>query len=396
MNIKFSEKSQGIMAVAGHVGCGHCHSLNNQVQDDSCGLSVVLSLFKSATNLSLKIKDIKFGANEVSVELENGGVGTGYARRAITPQEMRLANDIIGKEAINTHTLVLEAFGRIYGQGVLETPVAVQTAIANAALDGFVKNFPDKFKAASESVNGNCGKVIGTVLDINNKPVSVLATVNATVGGIGPNEDQEGNSIIGEKGEIIKALGMDKLPTLIIEAMIFSSYSDGLNENTYYVRGNEEFDNIEVVNAIVDAAKKHNIPMIYHPTGMPRAKGALRNNTANVADKIIELGNKLKVAETSEEKVNTIADLAVVISQDCGGISFMSNELHEEIGGAGMLRHIGAVINLVTTKEYFAKNPIPYLTDEELDRYVKLVVGSLDELHTRLDKANAIIKSRLV
>ena len=43
MSICFSEKKEGIVAIAGHVGCGHCHSLNNQVQDDSSGLSTAVS-----------------------------------------------------------------------------------------------------------------------------------------------------------------------------------------------------------------------------------------------------------------------------------------------------------------------------------------------------------------
>lgn len=393
MEIKLSEKKQGLVAIAGHAGCGHSHSLNNQVQDDSCGLSIVLSLFKKATNLSLKIKDIEFEGNKVRVILENGGVGEGEARRGITPQEKKLAMTLVGKEVINTHTLILEAFGRVYGQGILETPVAVQTAIANAALNGFYVNYPEKFLRTKESVNGNCGEIVGTVLDINGKAVSVLGTVNATVGGLGPNEDQEGNSIVGTKGEIIRALGMDKLPTLIIEAMIYSGFSKGLTENTYFVRGDKEDDNIVVVEAVVKAAEKCGIPMRYHETGMKRTKEALRNNTRLVADKIIALGERLKVAETSEEKVNVIAELAVAVSQDCGGISFMTNELHEEIGGAGMIKKVAAVINLVTTDEYFKENPIPYLTDEELERYLNLVLESVNQVFERLDEANAIINS---
>lgn len=391
MEIRLSAKKQGLVAIAGHVGCGHSHSLNNQVQDDSCGLSIVLSLFKKATNLSLKIKNIEFSGNNVKVTLENGGIGEGTARRGITPQEKKLAYSLIGKEAVNTHTLVLEAFGRIYGQGILETPVAVQTAIANAALNGFYLNYPEQFLRAKESVRGNCGEVVGTVLEIDGKAVSVLGTVNATIGGIGPNEDQEGNSIVGAKGEIIKTLGMDKLPTLIIEAMIYSGFSKGLTENTYFVRGDKEDDNIVVVESIVKAAEKCGIPIKYHESGMKRTKEALRNNTKSVAEKIITLGEKLKIAETSEEKVNIIAELAVAVSQDCGGISFMSNELHEEIGGAGMLKNIGAVINLVSTDEYFKENPIPYLTDEELERYLKLVLESVNQIFNRLDEANKII-----
>ncbi len=103
----FSNELYGTCAIAGHVGCGHAHSLNNQVQDDSAGLSVVLSLFQEATGLSLIIKEVKSTAHEITVTLENGGTYTAYARRAITNFEKEMMKSLTGKEAINTHSLVL-------------------------------------------------------------------------------------------------------------------------------------------------------------------------------------------------------------------------------------------------------------------------------------------------
>ena len=40
--IQFSKSKVGLVGVVGHVGCGHSHSINGQVQDDSVGLAVVL------------------------------------------------------------------------------------------------------------------------------------------------------------------------------------------------------------------------------------------------------------------------------------------------------------------------------------------------------------------
>lgn len=393
MSVTFSNKKKGIVAIAGHAGCGHCHSLNNQVQDDSAGLSVVLSLFKEATGLTLAIKDVSVDdENAVIVTLENGGTGRAHAKRAITPQEKRMLKSLIGKEAINTHTLVLETFGRFFGQGVTETPVATQAAIANAALDGFLKNFPDKFIGTVEDVADNIGLIIGTILDIDEVPVSVLATVNASDGGIGPLEDLEGNSMYyTNKKEIIEKLGMDKLPTLVVEAMIFSSFSDGLTENTYMVRGDEEDDNPYVVKAFLEAGEKLNLPVHFRQGGMKRSKDALRNNTKKVADKIKALAEKLHDAETSEDKVNIISDLAVAVSQDCGGISFMSNDIHEEIGGAGMMRRTSAVFNLVSCEDYIKENPIPYLTDEICNEYTELSKETMKALAKYADKATAFI-----
>ncbi|MDO5725758.1 MAG: hypothetical protein Q4P29_05575 [Tissierellia bacterium] len=394
MDVKLSKEKVGIAAIAGHVGCGHCHSLNNQVQDDSCGLSVVLTLFKKATGLSLKIEKFEYDGNKVTAVLESGGKGEGVARRGITPQEKRLAEHMVGKEVINTHTLVLDAFGRIYGQGVLETPVAYQAAIANAALNTFVKNYPDNFVTITEGGKTNSGVMAGTVLDIDGVPISVLGTVNTTTGGLGPMEDMEGNSMEFNKGEIIKALGMDKLPTIIVEAMIFSTFSEGLEENTYFVRADEVDDNIVVANCLVEAGKKMGVPIKYHPGGgMKRTKDALRKNSHMVADKIIELGKKLRECETSEDKVLTIADLAIAVSQDCGGISFMSNEVHERLGGAGILQRTSCVINLVSCPEYFKDNPIPWLSDEEAEIYTELVAKGILEVVENIEEAQKIVDS---
>lgn len=387
MSVRFSVQKQGIAAVAGHVGCGHCHSLNNQVQDDSAGLAVVLSLFKEATGISLVLKRIEFEENQIIAIMENGGIGKGKARRPLTPQEKNIIRRLEGKEIVNTHTLVLELFGRFYGQGVTETPVAVQTAIANAALNGFRTNYPEQFIGCMEDVGDNCGEIAGTVLDIHGVATSVLGTVNATRGGIGPNEDLEGNSPFHAKRKIIEELRMDKLPTLVVEAMIYSGFSQGLQQNTYFVRGDEEDDNPYVVSAVLEAGRRLHYPMHHHEGGMRRTAGALRNDTKMVSEKIISLGQALGKAETSEEKVNIIADLALAVSQDCGGISFMSNGLHEQLGGAGMIRRTSAVLNLVADQEYIKENPIPFLTEEILMEYVNITKETIRILAVNADDA---------
>ena len=190
-------------------------------------MATVLSLFQEATGLSLIIKDVrvKTGVDGViEVETEGGGIGRATSRRGITLHEAKLASLVIGKEAIRTQTLVLEAFGRYYGQGIHETPVALQTAIANAALDTFINNYPEQFKWSYEDLQGSCGLIGGTVLNFEDIPVSVLATVNASIGGVGPNEDLEGNSAVGKKKGIMEELGMLDLPTIIVEGKVYSPF----------------------------------------------------------------------------------------------------------------------------------------------------------------------------
>lgn len=373
--IKFSENSFGSIGVVGHVGCGHCHSINGQVQDDSVGLGVVLYIFQKATKLSLGISDITFEKNKIVVKLKNGGIGYGVARRGITSFEKDIILKLIGEQALMSHSVVLKAFGRIYGQGVLEVPVALQSAIANAALDGFYKNFPDKFKMIKEDVGDNYGYILGTTLNISGVDISFLGTVNCTLGGIGPNEDLEGNSNYFSKKSIVEDLKLDKIPTVVLESKLFNDSLSHLKEDTFIIRGDKDDDNYEVVKMLLEACEELNYPHLYYDNNsMKRKKDLLKSKTFEIGKRIEELGMKLSIANTSEEKVNIVAELAVLVSEDCGGVTFMSNDIHEEIGGAGVIKRTGAVLSLAVSKEYIKEHGIPYLTREDLEKYYSIVL----------------------
>ncbi len=379
--IKFSEKKFGSIGVVGHVGCGHCHSVNGQVQDDSVGLAVILYFFQKVTKLSLEIFDITFNENKIIVNLKNGGIGYGIARRGITPFEKDIIKKLIGKEALMTHTIVLKEFGRIYGQGVLEVPVALQSAIANALLDGFYKKFPDNFKITKENVGDNYGYILGTVLDIGNTSVSFLATVNATLGGIGPNEDLEGNSNYFSKKLIVEYFKLDKIPTIVLESKLFNDALGDLKTDTFIVRGDKQDDNIDVVNALVEACSTLSYPFCYYDLGsMKRKVDSLKLKTMDIGKKIEKLGNELALANLSEEKVRIVSELATIVSQDCGGVTFMSNHIHNEIGGAGLIKKTGAVLSLGVSKKYINDNIIPYLTKEDLEKYYQIVLKTISIL----------------
>lgn len=379
--IKFSKKKFGSIGVVGHVGCGHCHSVNGQVQDDSVGLAVILYFFQKVTKLSLEIFDITFDENKIIVNLKNGGVGYGIARRGITPFEKNIIKNLIGKEALMTHTIVLKEFGRIYGQGVLEVPVALQSAIANALLDGFYKNFPNNFKITKENIGDNYGYILGSVLDIGDTAVSFLATVNATLGGIGPNEDLEGNSNYFSKKLIVEYFKLDKIPTIVLESKFFNNALQDLKTDTFIIRGDKEDDNIDVVNALIQACSILNYPFWYYDLGsMKRKIDSLKLKTIDIGQKIERLGNQLALANLSEEKVRIVSELATIVSQDCGGVTFMSNHIHNEIGGVGLIKQTGAVLSLGVSKIYINENIIPYLTKEDLEKYYQIVLRTISIL----------------
>ncbi|MGI6093474.1 MAG: hypothetical protein GX348_02195 [Veillonellaceae bacterium] len=398
MKVSLGCNHKGKVAIAGHVGCGHCHSHKQFVQDDSVGLAVVLALFKEATGLSLRIKDIRTKTGlqgYIEVETESGGVGRATARRGITVQEAQLARTLIGRQTIRTHTLTMEAYGRFYGQGIHEAPVALQTALANAALDSFVKNFPDKFVWGYEDVVGSCGLIAGTTLDIGGIPTAVLGTVNASIGGIGPNEDLEGNAAAGIKRELMDKLGMLELPTIVIEGKVYwPALSDIIDEPTYLVRASD-IDNPIVAQSIVSAAQKLGHKVTLNMESLKRVPGAMAQQTYDLGAKIAALGEQLKTAEYAQDKVNILAELAAVVSQDGAGISFMSNKLHEVIGGIGMIHGTSAVLSYVVPRPYHEEFVVPYATLDDIKNYVTIIKNSVREVHQVLPNALDYVKTNI-
>lgn len=390
MRVKLSDQ-QAVIGIAGHAGCGHCNSHNQFVQDDSVGLAAVLTLLQEATGISLMIKDVRIVtglSGYIEVETESGGIGRTTARRGIAFHEAILAKSVIGQQAIRTHTLVSEAFGRYYGQGIHETPVALQTAIANAAVDSFVRNFPEDFISGVEDCRGSCGMIAGTVLDFDGVPVAVLATVNASIGGIGPNEDLEGNSAAGAKYEIMKKLGMITLPTLIVEGKVYwPAMSDTIERGSFLVRADPTMDNLFVADSLYHAARKLGYEVTLNQAALPRIKGALRKQTEDLGINIVELGLNLKQAQYAQEKVEILAKLAKMVSEDGAGISFMSNQLHEIIGGIGMVPGTSAVLSYVVPKAYHEEYIVPFANEIDVDNFVRIIKASIPALYTVLPAA---------
>ncbi len=72
------------------------------------------------------------------------------------------------------------------------------------------------------------------MLDFDTTPVALMATVNATAGGLGPNEDLEGNIGLGAKGKMMKELGLNSAPGIVVESKAYiPSKGDQLQESTF-------------------------------------------------------------------------------------------------------------------------------------------------------------------
>lgn len=386
--ISVSEKKCGILAVAGHVGIGHVHNHSSFVQDDSAGFAVVAAIMKHAFNIDTTIKSVTGDSSgTITVETNDGGTGISYSRRGMTPYETELLKRAVGEDGIYTQAVAVKTFGRMYGQGVTETPVALQGAAALAVLDSFHKKFPNKIHVTSQKYEGRIDKMAGTVVDINGIPVSLLLNINGSDGGIGPDEDNEGNTSIGQKREIMNLLGIDAVPNIIVESKAYiPDLSKEITGSTFMFRAQEGVDNTDVAKALADAASSCNISYILKTDSLPLSKGQLKKATISFAEKIIDLGEKLASADSSGDKVSIIADMAKLISEDAGGISFMSNDLHDVARSAGIMPGTASVISLLVPEDYINYWKIPVLNSEDVERYLELILLAVSNMYNGYKK----------
>lgn len=381
--ITISNKTKSKIAIVGHVGVGHVHSHSSFVQDDSVGFAVVASLMREVLNVDTHIKHVKGDLlkGDIVVETYGGGIGRTFCRRGITPMELELMNRAVDEDGIYTQRTAIKAFGRMYGQGVMEVPAALQGAIALAVLDSFHKKNPNKVHITSQKYSGRIDKMAGMIADINGIPVSLLLNINGSEGGIGPNEDNEGNTAIGVKGELMKSIGIDNIPTIIVESKAYiPKVSDDIEELTFLFRAQEGLDNLFLAKVLSEVAKEAGIPYIYFTDSLPQEKGQLAKATMDFANKIIRLGEELKSVDDSTDKVEILADMAKLISEDAGGVTFMSNSLHEVVRSPGIVPGNAAVISLLVPTEYIKYWKIPMLSVDDINGYKEIIIGAIDRI----------------
>ncbi len=397
MKISRSTLSRGIIGITGHVGAGHVHTNFGFVQDDSAGFAVIACLLRRAFPVSTVITsvDADTETGTVTVRTEGGGTGTAQTRRGITPYEATLARLAMGLDAVYSQHVAFAAFGRIYGQGVLELPVALQTATCLAVIDTFEKRYPGQLITGVEDMPGKVGKVIGAVLEIDAVPVSVMAILNASAGGLGPDEDLEGNIMLGDKGRAMKELGLDAIPTIILEGKAYAPAAlKDLTEEIFWVRMNKEVDNHTVFTALVEGIKAAGLPCISSDTAYPRGTGDMARSTRELGERIAELGHELSTATTSREKVRIVGELAVIVSQDAGGITFMSSDLHDVVGGGGIMPGMAAVLSMAVSESYINTWKIPSFTAQDSENILIILENAVPALAAKIEAAQEEMERR--
>lgn len=382
------------VAIAGHAGIGHTHCPGGLIQDDTAGFAVAAFMLRDLLHADTRVTaaHIHPVRGTIQVITADGGVGEASPRRGITPSEARLMQDVVGRDALLCQTTSIDVLGRMYGQGVMETPVALAAALANATIDTFRRRDADRFHVVSESVHGNFGLIGGMTALIEGVTCSILCTVNASTSGTGPNEDLEGNVALGSKRELMAALGMLRCPTIVLEGKAYSpAVSDGLQQNTFLVRVQRDLDNIVVGEALHESAQELGYPVIFRDDAFPRNEGALRRKTTEMAQRIIEAAEHLRCAEIGSDKVIIAAELARLVSEEVGGVSFMTDRVHDVVRQVGMIPGTSAVLSMLVTRDHLEHWQIPMLTPEDIQVMVDVVRGALPRIASRLGEAYAVL-----
>lgn len=379
-NISLSAADQGLYGICGHVGVGHVHSHLGFVQDDSAGFAVAATILKKAVPISTLIKEVAVDLENgyITVVTANGGTGMVQARRGYTPAEQKLVQRAIGMDAVYTQNVAVNTFGRIYGQGAMETAVALQGACALAVMDSFSRALGDRLLMSKEKIADKYDRFAGTVVDIDGIPVSLMHVINGTDGGIGPDEDYEGNTDWEEKGQLMAQLGLDKVPTVVVESKAYiPSMAGSVSENQFMVRAQKDLDCTPLGLALYEAGKEQKLPIRFEDSIMPLSPGSLAASTKAIAEEIIKAAQELAEVDLASDKVRLLARLNRLVSEDAGGVTFMSNSVHGVMRGAGTLPGISAVISMVTTTDYKNYWKIPQVTSEDVENYIKIISAGI-------------------
>jgi hypothetical protein len=397
MDISFSSEKIGKVGLAGHIGVSHAHSHSGFVQEDGAGFSVLGKIFHLAAPVDLRIAQIEVAAEQgsISITLEGGGSGTAVARCGITPAEVALMQAAIGENGLCPQTLATTIFGRVHGQGILEIPATFITALARAVVMTYLAGYPEKFHFFEEDTPQSCGCYLGTVLQINGVPVSAILTVNAGLGGIGPNEDTEGNVPIGNKGRLMAILGMNTLPTIIVEAKAYVPFwKEAIDKTTLIVRANQEHDNSVVGECLVAAAESLGYPVYLPFNPYARRSGSLMEETQQIAQRVVDLGNRLAKADNCGEKNAIVSELVSLVKYDMGGVVFMSDGVNDIVAHGGLLPGTAAVLSSAVSAEYISCHQIPLFSEDDLEMYLQTVIEAIRILHTRLPEAGEQLRQR--
>jgi len=364
------------------------------VQDDSLGFAVVGSIVRDMFGVDTTIEEVDVDpeGGTVAVKTRDGGVGVGRPRRGVTPFEAKLLESLRGEDGLLPHYLVLKAFGRVYGNGVTETPVAAEYAIASAVMDTFRRRVPG-FRLAVRD-DDVASDIVGAVR-VEEVSAVLMLSVNGSRIGVGPVEDLEGNVALPPKRGLMEELGVLRSPTIVVES---KAYIPALRveREIVLVRYNSSVDNVTVAKSLVAALKELGIDYLEIPTAFPLERGAMKRRVQEFAEKLTELAEKLKQADTARERAQILAELSKLISEDAGGIVFMSNTVHDIVRSAGLMPGTAAVISVAVPEEHVRTFRTVVATARDVEVLIRVVRKGIEILRENLQTALDELREKFI
>ena len=379
--LALSYEKHGIVGLTGHVGIAHAHGANNYQQDDGGGFCAVGTIVSRALNVDTRVREISCTTEKITVKLMGGGSASTMPRRRVTPQEAAMMKKAEGRDALFSQGVAAEIFGRVYGQGVAETAACFQAALALSVLDSFKKADPDKVFVVPESEE-NAGAILGTVVDYDGIPVSVVMPVNFTGGGLGPDEDYEGNFMHGMKGEMMKKIGYP-LPTIVAESKVFSALSEECGHDRFLIRYSEDKGDPSVARALEESCKELAAPYFVRNDLLNYDADSFQALSSKFAEKLEKIASELRETEISSVKVRLVGELAKLVSEDAAGFTYMSKSVFAESSSPGLHPGTSAVLSMIVGKNYIKDHVIPVMTESDRDDYVKVILSSLKKIAQR-------------
>lgn len=381
------------ICIAGHVGIGHVFSHSGFVQDDSQGFSLIANLLAHEHRLDMHVSSVNTISRDgyVQINVRSGGRGIARPRRGVTPFETILMENLVGADALYPQRAVLNVLGRMYGNGILEVPTSLEYALAEAVMESFSENISG-FVIEREGHNGDIyGGVPG---EIGGIPVTFLLTVNGSGSGVGANEDHAGNIPLGARRKIMEKLGVVDVPTIIIESKAYNPANIKLRENSFMVSYNRDIDNEIVGRCLIEAIKKDSLPYQCDDEAFPFNPGTMRRQTENAGATLVQLGEDLSRCNEAAEKVEITAEIARFVTEDLGGVIFMSDRIHDYARSAGAMPGTAAVLSRIVTSDYIKRYRIPFVTDKDVLLLKKVLESAVPLLFKDLDKAQTLLREK--
>ncbi|MDX9801533.1 MAG: hypothetical protein RBT69_09380 [Spirochaetia bacterium] len=380
--ITLSSKNKGIIGLAGHAGIAHAHGANGFQQDDSVGFCAAGKIAAEALGVETHVKSVSCTTESITVSLSGGGSATTCPRRRVTPQEAQMMKRAEGSDALFSQGIAAAVFGRVYGQGAGEPAACFQAALTLAVIDAFKKASPDKVFVVPES-SDNAGVVMGTVVDYGDIPVALVIPVNYTAGGIGPDEDYEGNYMHGEKGEMMSEIGFP-LPTIVAESKVYSFLSEKTEKDSFLIRYSKEKGNPDVAMALEASCRELGLPYIIRDDLLSYDGYGFQSLAVKFAEKLENQAFALRNTEKASVKVRIVAELARMVSEDAASFTYMSRNIFTAASSPGLQPGTAAVLSMIVCKQYITDNVIPLLTETERDNYVKIILSTIIKLAEHL------------